>query len=117
MKRELFLEWLRKQPDFVWDVVIIGGGATGLGCAVDAATRGFSTLLLEQADFAKGTSSRSTKLVHGGVRYLAQGDLSLVFEALHERGLLMQNAPHLVKNQPFIIPLYEWWKALFTTLA
>jgi len=117
VKRELFLEWLRKQPDFVWDVVIIGGGATGLGCAVDAATRGFSTLLLEQADFAKGTSSRSTKLVHGGVRYLAQGDLSLVFEALHERGLLMQNAPHLVKNQPFIIPLYEWWEGPFYNIG
>ncbi len=117
MDRHLFLQQLESQPDLEWDVLIIGGGATGLGCAVDAATRGFKTLLLEQADFAKGTSSRSTKLVHGGVRYLAQGDLSLVFEALHERGLLMQNAPHLVKNQPFVIPLYEWWEGPFYNIG
>ncbi|WP_317132443.1 FAD-dependent oxidoreductase [Mucilaginibacter metallidurans] len=89
----------------IWDLIIIGGGATGLGAAVDAASRGFSTLLLEQADFAKGTSSRATKLVHGGVRYLAQGDIGLVREALRERGLLLQNAPHLVKNESFIIPI------------
>ena len=79
-------------------VVVIGGGATGLGCALDAASRGYKTLLVEQHDFAKGTSSRSTKLVHGGVRYLQQGNISLVLEALHERGLLMQNAPHLVHH-------------------
>ena len=79
---------ISENPDKVWDLIIIGGGATGLGTAVDATTRGYHTLLLEQADFAKGTSSRSTKLVHGGVRYLAQGDVSLVLEALHERGLL-----------------------------
>ncbi|XHR92146.1 FAD-dependent oxidoreductase [Mucilaginibacter sp. UC70_90] len=85
----------------IWDLVIIGGGATGLGAAVDAASRGFSVLLLEQADFAKGTSSRATKLVHGGVRYLAQGDIGLVREALRERGLLLKNAPHLVKNGKF----------------
>lgn len=90
-----------------WDVVIIGGGATGLGIAVDSATRGYKTLLLEGADFAKGTSSRSTKLVHGGVRYLAQGDISLVYEALNERGLLLKNAPHLVKRQSFVIPCYS----------
>ena len=84
-----------------WDVIVIGGGATGLGVALDSATRGYKTLLLEQVDFAKGTSSRSTKLVHGGVRYLAQGDIDLVKEALYERGLLAQNAPHLVKNQNF----------------
>ena len=88
----------------VWDVLVIGGGATGLGVAVDAASRGYSVLLLEQADFAKGTSSRSTKLVHGGVRYLAQGNVKLVLEALHERGLLLKNAPHLVKVQSFVIP-------------
>ena len=117
MNRQLFLNQIRNQPDLQWDVLIIGGGATGLGCAVDAATRGFRTILVEQADFAKGTSSRSTKLVHGGVRYLAQGDISLVFEALHERGLLMQNAPHLVKNQPFIIPLYEWWEGPFYNIG
>ena len=85
-----------------WDVIVVGGGATGLGIALDSATRGYATLLLEQADFAKGTSSRSTKLVHGGVRYLAQGNIRLVSEALYERGLLFKNAPHLVKNQSFI---------------
>ncbi|HLA52872.1 MAG TPA: glycerol-3-phosphate dehydrogenase/oxidase [Flavitalea sp.] len=90
-----------------WDFIIIGGGATGLGIAVDAAGRGFSTLLLEQSDFAKGTSSRSTKLVHGGVRYLAQGDIRLVYSALRERGLLMHNAAHVVKWQSFIIPCYS----------
>jgi glycerol-3-phosphate dehydrogenase len=100
-----------------WDLIVIGGGATGLGTAVDAATRGYKTLLLEQADFSKGTSSRSTKLVHGGVRYLAQGDISMVLEALHERGLLRQNAPHLVKNQPFIIPNYDWWDGPFYTVG
>jgi glycerol-3-phosphate dehydrogenase len=96
-----------------WDVIIIGGGATGLGCAVDATSRGYQTLLLEQHDFAKGTSSRSTKLVHGGVRYLQQGNISLVLEALRERGLLIQNAPHLVKNQSFIVPNYDWWEGPF----
>ncbi|ADY53430.1 Glycerol-3-phosphate dehydrogenase [Pseudopedobacter saltans DSM 12145] len=94
------------QENIIWDIVIIGGGATGLGCAVDSASRGFKTLLLEQYDFAKGTSSRSTKLVHGGVRYLAQGDVSLVREALKERGLLFQNAPHLVNKQSFVIPCF-----------
>ncbi|MHB2148836.1 glycerol-3-phosphate dehydrogenase/oxidase [Calditrichota bacterium LG25] len=117
MNRDYFVQQLERSADSPWDVLIIGGGATGLGCAVDSATRGFKTLLVEQADFAKGTSSRSTKLVHGGVRYLAQGDVSLVFEALHERGLLMQNAPHLVKNQPFIIPLYEWWEGPFYNIG
>ncbi len=117
MNRDYFIDRLKKDQAFTWDVLIIGGGATGLGCAVDAASRGFKTILLEQADFAKGTSSRSTKLVHGGVRYLAQGDISLVFEALHERGLLMRNAPHLVKNQPFIIPLYEWWQGPFYNIG
>ncbi|KUG07859.1 FAD-dependent oxidoreductase [Solirubrum puertoriconensis] len=91
----------------MWDVIVIGGGATGLGVALDAVSRGFAVLLLEQADFAKGTSSRSTKLVHGGVRYLAQGDLGLVREALRERGLLLRNAPHLVHNQTFVIPVYN----------
>ena len=96
-----------------WDVIIIGGGATGLGIAVDATTRGFKTLLLEQEDFAKGTSSRSTKLVHGGVRYLAQGNIALVKEALKERGLLMRNAPHLTKNESIIIPCYSWFRGMF----
>lgn len=91
-----------------WDILVIGGGATGLGIAVDAASRGYSTLLLEQSDFAKGTSSRSTKLIHGGVRYLAQGNIKLVYDALHERGILLKNAPHLVKKQSFIIPCYNF---------
>ena len=85
-------------------MVIVGGGATGVGVAIDAASRGYSTLLLEQSDFGKGTSSRSTKLVHGGVRYLEQGNLRLVMEALRERGLLLQNAPHLVRNLGFVVP-------------
>ena len=96
-----------------WDVLIIGGGATGLGAAVDAAARGYRTLLLEQDDFAKGTSSRSTKLIHGGVRYLQQGNVGLVLEALRERGRLTQNAPHLVHPLAFIVPNYTWWEAPF----
>ncbi|NWK57555.1 glycerol-3-phosphate dehydrogenase/oxidase [Verrucomicrobiaceae bacterium N1E253] len=96
-----------------WDVVIIGGGATGVGAAVDAASRGYRTLLLEQSDFGKGTSSRSTKLVHGGVRYLQQGNVSLVMEALKERGIMRVNAPHLVSDQRFIVPNYTWWEAPF----
>ena len=97
----------------VWDFIIIGGGATGLGVAIDAASRGYRPLLLEAYDFGKGTSSRSTKLVHGGVRYLQQGNVSLVLEALKERGLLRQNAPHLVHDLPFIVPNYTWWEAPF----
>lgn len=93
-----------------WDIIIIGGGASGLGIAVDAASRGFKTILFEQYDFAKGTSSKSTKLLHGGVRYLAQGDIKLVIEALEERGHLEKNARHLFKKQEFIIPNYTWWK-------
>lgn len=96
-----------------WDVIVIGGGATGLGIAVDAQTRGYRTLLLERYDFAKGTSSRSTKLVHGGVRYLQQGNVTLVLEALRERGLLCQNAPHLVQNLAFVVPRYRWWEGPF----
>lgn len=96
-----------------WDVIVIGGGATGLGAAVDAASRGYRTLLLEQGDFARGTSSRSTNLIHGGVRYLQQGNMALVREALRERYLLMQNAPHLVHDIPFAIPLYCWWERPF----
>lgn len=111
--RTVQLERLRNQP--MWDLIVIGGGATGLGIAVDAASRGLKTLLLEQSDFAKGTSSRSTKLVHGGVRYLAQGNVKLVRHALRERGILLKNAPHLVRRQPFIIPCYSTfskWKYL-----
>ncbi len=108
--RDGFLTQLRANPEA--DVVVIGGGATGLGVAADAAARGFRTILLEQSDFAKGTSSRSTKLIHGGVRYLGQGDIRLVFEALFERGVLLRNAPHVVSLQPFIIPNYSWWNEL-----
>jgi glycerol-3-phosphate dehydrogenase len=93
-----------------WDIIIIGGGATGLGCAVDAASRGYKTLLLEKYDFAKGTSSRATKLVHGGVRYLAQGNIRLVREALFERGRLLQNAPHVCHTLAFVVPSYKWWQ-------
>jgi len=96
-----------------WDIIIVGGGATGLGTAVDAASRGYKTLLLEQSDFAKGTSSRSTKLIHGGLRYLQQGNIGLVIEALRERGLLCDNAPHLVHHLPFLVPLYHWWEGPF----
>lgn len=98
--------------DRVWDIAVIGGGASGLGVALDALSRGLSVVLVEKSDFAKGTSSRSTKLVHGGVRYLAQGDVMLVFEALKERGRLLQNAPHLTHNQPFIIPIYTFFDRL-----
>ncbi|MFI2744615.1 FAD-dependent oxidoreductase [Zhouia sp. PK063] len=100
-----------------WDVIVIGGGATGLGVALDSVTRGYKTLLLEQVDYAKGTSSRSTKLVHGGVRYLAQGNIDLVKEALYERGLLSKNAPHLVKNETFVIPNYKWWEGMYYTIG
>jgi glycerol-3-phosphate dehydrogenase len=100
------LDRLRAEP--TWDVVVTGGGATGLGAAVDAAARGHRTLLLEALDFAHGTSSRSTKLIHGGVRYLAQGNIALVREALHERGVLLRNAPHLVHRRDFVVPAYRW---------
>lgn len=93
-----------------WEILVIGGGATGLGTAVEAASRGYRTLLLERHDFAKGTSSRSTKLVHGGVRYLREGDVPLVLEALRERRRLLDNAPHLVRELPFTIPAYRWWE-------
>jgi glycerol-3-phosphate dehydrogenase len=109
--REQILTTLRQFDE--WDAIVIGGGATGLGTAVEAASRGYKTLLLEKYDFAKGTSSRSTKLVHGGVRYLAQGNLPLVREALHERGLLRRNAPHLVQDLSFVVPGYAWWSQLY----
>jgi len=96
-----------------WDFIIIGGGATGLGVAIESSSRGYKTLLLEQSDFSKGTSSRSTKLVHGGVRYLQQGNISLVLEALKERGILKRNAPHLVHDLPFVVPNYDWWEGPF----
>ena len=113
--RQTLIQQLKSRSN--WDVIIIGGGATGLGIALDSATRGFKTLLLEQVDFAKGTSSRSTKLVHGGVRYLAQGNIDLVKEALFERGLMLKNASHLVSNQSFIIPNYKHWDMLKYTIG
>ena len=97
----------------IWDLIIIGGGSSGLGIAVDSASRGYKTLLIEKYDFSKGTSSRSTKLVHGGVRYLQNGDISLVVEALRERGILRKNAPHLVRDLSFVIPSYDWWNSPF----
>lgn len=96
-----------------YDLAVIGGGATGLGVALDAAARGFSVVLLESHDFAKGTSSRATKLVHGGVRYLAQGNIALVREALHERTTLLRNAPHLAQPLAFVMPSYKWWETPF----
>lgn len=96
----------------VWDIAIIGGGASGLGVALDALSRGLTVLLVEKADFAKGTSSRSTKLLHGGVRYLAQGDIALVMEALKERGIIMKNAPHVSQKQSFVIPVYSFFDKL-----
>ena len=112
MQRQAMLQAIRdrKEP---WDIAVIGGGATGMGVAVDAAARGLSVILVEGHDFGKGTSSRSTKLVHGGVRYLEQGNVSLVMSALKERGLLRQNAPHLVHDLAFVVPNYSWWEAPF----
>jgi glycerol-3-phosphate dehydrogenase len=116
MNRAQSLQHLRQRQQ-PFDMVIIGGGATGLGAAVDAASRGHSVCLVEQSDFGKGTSSRSTKLVHGGVRYLKQGNISLVMEALRERGRLHRNAPHLVHSMAFIIPSYQWWEGPFYGLG
>lgn len=116
MNRKDLIAQLETNPS-PCDIIIIGGGATGLGAAVDAASRGYRTMLFEGADFAKGTSSRSTKLVHGGVRYLQQGNIKLVMDALKERGILKQNAPHLVKNQSFIVPNYKWWEGPYYGLG
>lgn len=111
MNRNEILQRLNAESE--WDIVIIGGGATGLGTAVDAASRGYKTLLVEQQDFAKGTSSRSTKLVHGGVRYLAQGNIKLVRESLKERGLLLKNAPHVCNSLSFVLPCYSFWQKIY----
>jgi glycerol-3-phosphate dehydrogenase len=115
MRRDQMLRkiGLRAEQGAPWDIAVIGGGATGMGVAVDAAARGLAVVLLEAHDFGKGTSSRSTKLVHGGVRYLEQGNISLVMSALKERGLLRQNAPHLVHDLAFVVPNYSWWEAPF----
>src|SRR5437588_10604892 len=116
MDRDSFVRQLTAR-DTPWDMAVIGGGATGVGSAVDAAARGYSVCLVEQCDFGKGTSSRSTKLVHGGVRYLEQGNISLVMDALKERGTLRQNAPHLVTDLAFVVPNYDWWEAPFYGLG
>ena len=116
MNRSQNLQTVRDRAE-PWDIVVIGGGATGAGCALDAASRGFSVLLLEQHDFGKGTSSRSTKLIHGGVRYLRQGNISLVRESLRERGLLLKNAPHVVHKQEFIIPCFSLWEKIYYGLG
>jgi len=113
--RNNVIEEIRSDKKF--DVIVIGGGASGIGAAVEAQLRGYSTLLLEKYDFTKGTSSKSTKLIHGGVRYMVQGDLKMVREALRERGYLVRNAPYLVHDQPFIIPNYRWWEGAFYTLG
>jgi glycerol-3-phosphate dehydrogenase len=112
MQRAEMIERLREARE-PWDLLVIGGGATGAGIALDAASRGYHVALAERDDFGKGTSSRSTKLVHGGVRYLEQGNVSLVMEALKERGILRENAPHLVSDLAFVVPNYEWWEAPF----
>src|ERR1700753_3762312 len=116
MNRTTMLQQAKSRTE-PWDIIVIGGGATGCGVAVDAASRGYAVLLLEQHDFGKGTSSRSTKLVHGGVRYLARGDISLVREALRERGYLRQNAPHLVHPRAFIVPSYSRWTVPYYRLG
>ncbi len=111
LPRTELLSRLQERRD--WDLAVIGGGATGLGVALDAAARGLSVLLVESHDFAHGTSSRATKLAHGGVRYLAQGDIGLVREALHERSALLANAPHVAQRLPFVMPGYHWWERSF----
>jgi glycerol-3-phosphate dehydrogenase len=116
MNRTKNLNYVKSRKK-AWDIVIVGGGASGLGIALDAASRGYKTLLIEKYDFAKGTSSRSTKLVHGGVRYLQNGDISLVLEALKERGIMRKNAPHLVQDLSFVIPSYDWWSSPFYGLG
>lgn len=115
MKRSEMIRRLTDRADGgePWDMIVVGGGATGVGVALDAASRGHDVILFEQSDFGKGTSSRSTKLVHGGVRYLQQGNVPLVMEALKERGILHRNAPHLVTDLPFVVPNYKWWEAPF----
>ena len=115
MNRKEMLQQIESTPE--WDIIIIGGGATGLGAALDAAVRGYKTLLLEQYDFAKGTSSRSTKLVHGGVRYLAQGNIKLVIEALKERGRLLRNAPHITTAQSFVLPVFTNWDKWYYSIG
>uniref|UniRef100_UPI00023753A7 FAD-dependent oxidoreductase n=1 Tax=Verminephrobacter aporrectodeae TaxID=1110389 RepID=UPI00023753A7 len=110
-RRAALLDRLARAPRY--DLAVIGGGATGLGVALDAAARGFSVVLVDSHDFAQGTSSRATKLVHGGVRYLAQGNIALVREALHERASLLRNAPHLAQPLPFVLPCYHCWEVPF----
>ena len=116
MQRDSAVDRLRAGAE-VFDLLVVGGGASGLGAALDAAARGHRVALIERGDFAQGTSSRSTKLVHGGVRYLAQGNIALVRSALHERGLLLRNAPHLAHPLAFVIPNYSWWEGPYYALG
>lgn len=112
LRREQMIRAMKQRSE-PWDVLVIGGGATGAGVAVDAASRGYSVCLVERSDFGAGTSSRSTKLIHGGVRYLQQGNVSLVLEALRERTILRRNAPHLVHDLAFVVPVTDWWEGPF----
>ena len=116
MQRDSSVDRLRAEAE-TFDLLVVGGGASGLGAALDAAARGHRVALIERGDFAQGTSSRSTKLVHGGVRYLAQGNIALVRSALHERGLLLRNAPHLAHSLAFVIPNYSWWEGPYYALG
>ena len=116
MTRSEMYDRIHSHPK-AWDMIVVGGGATGVGVTIDAASRGYDVLLLEQSDFGKGTSSRSTKLAHGGIRYLGQGNIGLVLEALKERGLLLENAPHIVHDLAFVVPNYDWWEAPFYGLG
>ncbi len=116
MNRDKMWNRIHSHPQ-AWDMIVVGGGATGVGVAIDAAARGYDVLLLEQSDFGKGSSSRSTKLAHGGVRYLGQGNIGLVLDALKERGLLLENAPHVVHELAFVVPNYDWWEAAFYGLG
>lgn len=108
--RDALTQRLAQAPEQTYDLAVVGGGATGLGVALDAAARGLKVVLVESHDFAKGTSSRATKLLHGGVRYLAQGHIPLVYQALHERSTLLRNAPHLAQALAFVLPCYRWWE-------
>ncbi|MGJ8548019.1 glycerol-3-phosphate dehydrogenase/oxidase [Winogradskyella wichelsiae] len=116
MDRKKMINKLRSDST-TYDFVIIGGGATGIGIALEASARGYSVALLEKSDFTKSTSSKATKLLHGGVRYLAQGDIGLVREAVIERGLMLKNAPHITKTQSFIIPTHGLWDEILYTVG
>lgn len=116
MNRKVMMDKLRSDSK-TYDFIIIGGGATGIGIALEASARGYSVVLLEKSDFTKSTSSKATKLLHGGVRYLAQGNIGLVREAVVERGLMLKNAPHITKSQSFIIPTHGLYDEILYTVG